>query len=116
MTGGLASKIRHFYDLYYLLKDEECNSYLNEDFSRNLLDLIDHDKKEYDTPPKWKMSDILSSILFTDFDNSWNDIKMSYETELSRLAYEKIPSSEEIRISVKSLMQYVKSIIEKATL
>lgn len=111
-TSGLASKIRHFYDLHYLLKDEDCSAYLKTDFRKELLDLIAHDKAEYDRPPEWKDSDILSSILFTDFDNSWNAIKRVYQTELGRLSYVEIPNEKELSDSIKSLMAYVKEVIE----
>lgn len=111
-TSGLVSKIRHFYDLHYLLKDNVCSTYLKTDFGKDLLELIAHDKAEYDRPPKWKETDILSSILFTDFDNSWNAIKRVYQTELGRLSYVEIPKEGEVSDSVKSFMAFVREIIE----
>ena len=71
---GLASKIRHFYDLHFMSIDKECHDYLTKDFSKNLIELIVHDKAEFDRPPKWKDADILSSILFTDFDGAWKSL------------------------------------------
>jgi len=110
-TDGLASKIRHFYDLHYMVEDKECAVYLKEGFKTELPELIAHDKAEYDRPAKWKTEDILSSILFTDFDKSWNAIKIIYETELGRLSYVKIPDERDVATSVKLLMEYVRSII-----
>lgn len=54
--AGVASKIRHFYDLYYLLQDNECIEYLNTIFPEDVIQLIIHDKAEFDRPPKWKNS------------------------------------------------------------
>lgn len=113
-TTGLSSKIRHFYDLHYLLKDEECVTYLKTDFSKALLELIAHDKAKYDYPPKWKAENILSSILFTDFDNAWETIKQTYQRELSKLAYVTIPDEKDVVFSVKRLLQDIQGIIERA--
>lgn len=112
-TSGLASKIRHFYDLYHLAKDAECATYLKAGFSKDLLELIAHDKAEYDRPPKWKSSDILTSILFTVFDKSWEAIKATYKKELRQLAYVAIPDEKDVAASVKALMEYVRTIIEQ---
>jgi len=112
-TSGLASKIRHFYDLYHLAKDAECATYLKAGFSKDLLELIVHDKAEYDRPPKWKSSDILTSILFTVFDKSWEAIKATYKKELRQLAYVAIPDEKDVAASVKALMEYVRTIIEQ---
>lgn len=50
--AGVASKIRHFYDLYYLMQDEECVEYFKTAFAEDLVALIAHDKEEFDRPPK----------------------------------------------------------------
>ena len=44
-TAGLISKIRHFYDLHFLLGDEECGDYVDGDLKQNLVELIEHDKR-----------------------------------------------------------------------
>lgn len=108
---GLSSKIRHFYDLHFMCKDHECREYLNGDFPKNLIELIAHDKAEFDRPPLWKDSDILTSILFTDFDGAWKVLASKYKSELGELTYGKLPTPEEIAASVKPLMEYVKGII-----
>lgn len=110
VTSGLTSKIRHFYDLHFLLQNEDCRTYLKSNFRTELLELTAHDKAAYDRPSRWKDADILSSILFTDFDNSWNAIKDVYQMELSKLSYVQIPEEHEVANSIKSLMVYVKEI------
>ena len=89
-TAGLISKIRHFYDLYFLLGDEECNDYVAGDLKQNLVELIEHDKKEFDRPPKWRDAPILSSPLIVDFDSTWSKISDVYQSELSVLSYRTI--------------------------
>ena len=109
--AGVASKIRHFYDLYYLMQDDECVEYLNSTFSEDLLQLIAHDKAEFDRPPKWRTSDILTSPLFVDFDSLWKRLSGVYNSEVGALSYGTIPSSEDILASSSRLFEIVKRII-----
>lgn len=98
---GLTSKIRHFYDLHFLMLDNECRAYVGGDFRQNLIDLIDHDKREFDRPPLWRDSPINTSVLMTDFDNTWRKLSPKYKSELSMLSYRTIPTPEEIAESMR---------------
>ncbi len=108
---GLSSKIRHFYDLHYLIQDSECKEYLQTAFPQDLLDLIDHDKQEFDRPPLWREANLRTSILFTDFDGLWQKISPLYQTEVGALSYGAIPSKEVIVESTKALMERILRII-----
>lgn len=112
--AGLASKIRHFYDLHFMCKDKECKEYLHGEFPKNLMELIVHDKAEFDRPPLWKDSDILTSILFTDFDGAWKVLAPKYKSELGELTYGELPKPDEIANTIKPLIEYVKSIIAQS--
>ena len=110
-TKGLSSKIRHFYDLHFLTHDKECIEYLQTDFPQHLIDLIEHDKREFDRPPLWRDADLRTSILFTDFDALWQKIAPIYQTEVGALSYGEIPSKDEIAKSTKELLERVLKII-----
>lgn len=110
--AGVASKIRHFYDLYYLLQDEDCAEYLKTMFPGHLVELIAHDKAEFDRPPKWKEANILSSPLFIDFSSLWKKISGIYNSEVGALSYGTIPTSDEILESSSRLFGEVKRIID----
>lgn len=109
---GLSSKIRHFYDLYFMSLDEECKEYLKNAFPSNLIELIAHDKAEFDRPSLWKDADLITSVLFTSFDETWQKLATTYKSELGRLTYGALPPSEVIATSIRPLMEYVKSIVE----
>ena len=111
-SAGLISKIRHFYDLHFLLGDEECRDYVAGDFKHNLVELIEHDKREFDRPPKWRDAPILSSPLIVDFDATWNGIKATYQSELSILSYRTIPGPKEIAASMRGLLNVVADAIK----
>ncbi|MBP1672328.1 MAG: hypothetical protein H6Q25_143 [Bacteroidetes bacterium] len=53
---ALAKKVRHFYDLFYLMNDEQCITYLKSDlFQKDLLTLLKHDQNSFDTPLGWNI-------------------------------------------------------------
>ena len=113
-VAGIASKIRHFYDLYYLMHDSECIDYLHSDFTQDLLELIAHDKAEFDRPPLWKASDITTSPLFIDLNCIWKQISEIYNREVGALAYGIIPTPDEIIESSIRLFNEVNHIIQKS--
>lgn len=108
---GLSSKIRHFYDLHFLAKDNECKDYLQTYFPQDILDLIAHDKREFDRPPLWRGANLRTSVLFTDFDALWQKISSVYQTEVGALSYGEIPNKDVIAKSTKELLKLILKII-----
>jgi len=105
----LAKKIRHFYDLYYLAKDEECAKYLQSfEFQKNLSELLIRDQQEFDEPQDWQTKAIKYSPLITDFPNLWTNLRSIYQNELTPLAFSKIPSEKLIE---ESFMKIIKKTI-----
>jgi len=39
-VAGLSSRIRHFYDLYFLLQDEDCSEFVNSEKFKNQFNLL----------------------------------------------------------------------------
>ncbi|MDR2147926.1 MAG: nucleotidyl transferase AbiEii/AbiGii toxin family protein [Tannerella sp.] len=94
---ALATKIRHFYDLYYLATDRGCAVYINTpDFKRDFSELLAHDKQMFDIPENWAEKGIMQSPLVADFPNLWNFLKDIYLSELPKLAFAPVPSEKEI--------------------
>lgn len=102
----LEAKIRHFYDLYYLFYDKECNDYLGSiDFKHVFLNLLNHDRQLFDKPLGWNKKKISSSPLFSNFEELWLKLSKRYENELPSLAFSMtIPSPDEIR---KTMLNYI---------
>ncbi len=105
----LAKKIRHFYDLYYLAKDEECIKYLqSSEFKKDLSDLLIHDQQEFDEPQGWQTKTVKNSPLITDFPNLWTNLCSIYQNELTPLAFSKIPNEKLIKESfIKTIKKTV---------
>lgn len=110
---GLAQKIRHFYDIYFLLQDEDCNKYIQTQFIYDFKILLEHDKNIFSNPEQWNKKEILSSILFTNFDAIWDVLKEQYNKELSALSYKEIPSAEAIGFSCKQLFEHINESLRK---
>ena len=89
---SLASKIRHFYDLYYLANDEECARYIQSvDFQKDLHELFAHDQQEFDKPQGWQTKTVNNSPFFTEFSTLWPNLRATYQNELTPLAFLEIP-------------------------
>jgi hypothetical protein len=90
---ALASKIRHFYDLHYLVSDVECSEYINSaDFQKDLPELLIHDQQEFDKPTGWQVKTVKDSPLLTEFPILWTSLSSIYQSELSPLAFSEIPN------------------------
>lgn len=106
-VAGLTSKVRHFYDLHFLMKDKECHEYLDSSFPVEIRELVAHDKAEFDRPPLWKTSDVLQSPLLTSFSEMWKRIAPVYQSEVGALSFGKLPKPEEVSQSMDSLIRIV---------
>ena len=111
-VAGLTSKVRHFYDLHFLMKDKECHEYLDSSFPVELRELVAHDKAEFDRPPLWKSSPVLSSPLLTDFDEIWHKISSVYRAEVGALSYGEIPSDDMIASTFKILLPIIENALK----
>ena len=101
----LQAKIRHFYDLHFLLQDDECRTYLNStDFKQDFQTLFDHDKQTFDKPQGWQDRDITDSPLVTNLQGLWAKLQETYLRELPDLAYQQIPDVLSIKTSMQEMI------------
>ena len=104
-TQSISGKIRHFYDLHYLLTDEQCRSYTESNqFIDDFIVLFNHDKSIFSEPEGWKNKTISQSPLIINFETQWESLKTTYSTELQKVAFSKIPDPDTIKESVKPLL------------
>ncbi|KAA6325704.1 hypothetical protein EZS27_025112 [termite gut metagenome] len=105
---AIASKIRHFYDLYYLANDEECAKYIQSaDFQKDLSELLIHDQQEFDKPTGWQTKKINDSPLVKDFPPLWAGLRSTYQNELTPLAFSEIPDEKEIEKSFEKIIDCI---------
>lgn len=105
---SVSSKIRHFYDLYFLAKDDDCIQSIESDiFKQQFLTLFELDKKMFDEPMGWANRSISESPLIRNFDSLWSKLKEQYQSELSALAYRPIPDEKEVAQTFIRLSQRI---------
>lgn len=94
---SISEKIRHFYDLYYLMKKPECSEFVASDsFKKQFNAIFEHDRVMFEEPKGWQNKLISESPLVTDFSSLWKKLKEKYQTELSALAYRPIPDDKDV--------------------
>lgn len=105
---SLSKKIRHFYDLYFLMNDEGCAAFIkSNNFKQQFNEILNHDKKIFDEPTGWQTKKVTESPLITDFETIWKQLKSIYRTELSALAFTEIPNEEKVAEQFKKLTKLI---------
>ena len=65
---SISEKIRHFYDLYYLMKSPECIKFVaSSSFKEKFETILNHDREIFDEPIGWQNKLIIESPLVNDF-------------------------------------------------
>ena len=107
----LSGKIRHFYDLYFLVNNPDCAVYINtEQFRTDFTAILEHDKKAFDEPIGWNSKKINDSPLVTDFDNQWKTLKQTYSKELEMFAFTEIPNEKDVAENFKNILSILAKI------
>ena len=104
----LTAKIRHFYDLHFLLNDRETRDYLESNsFKVDFTNLFTQDQQRFDKPEGWQNRKIEDSPIVVDLHSVWSSLSNVYSRELPDLAYKEIPSVADIEASMRELLTYV---------
>lgn len=107
-VAGISSKIRHFYDLHFLLQDSECQEYIETPkFREDFEEILAHDKKIFEDPKGWQSTAIEDIPLFKETIQVWGELAPIYRSELSKLAFEEIPSESSVIASFKEIVDRV---------
>jgi len=94
---GLAGKIRHFYDLYFLFLDPEARLFIDsKDFSIKFQEVWSHDQTAFEEPEGWRGKSAYESLLFLQWPKIWDSLIGNYRKELSVLAFSEIPDAKDI--------------------
>lgn len=106
---SISKKIRHFYDLYFLITDDECAAFVKSNkFKKQFNEILQHDREIFDEPTGWKNKSVAASPLLTDFEAIWKQLKKVYKTELAALAYTAIPDEKIVAGQFKELLKRIK--------
>lgn len=105
----LPAKIRHFYDLHYLIQEPDCVAYIQSlSFREDFKELLKHDREEFEKPYGWREKSITSSVLVSDFATFWGStLVTAYNRELPNIAYKEVPTPESVAESFVKILSYL---------
>lgn len=105
---SISEKIRHFYDLYYLMKNPECIEFVaSSSFKKKIDTILQHDRAMFEEPEGWQSKSISESPLVNNFSPIWEKLKGKYQTELSAFAYRPIPDEENVAKCFEELIKRI---------
>lgn len=105
---GISEKIRHFYDIYYLMEQKECRALVDSMlFKEQLHLLLEHDKALFQEPSGWVSKSLSDSPLVKDFPLIWEQVKARYQSELTGLAYRPIPEQDKVAACFTILLKAI---------
>ena len=107
----LRNKIRHTYDIHMMLKDTELNTFFNsKEFDVILLKVANDDVVSFKNNNDWLSNHPTTTMLFSDTENTWNQIKDTYEASFKELVFGEFPSENEIMNTLKIVAKRLKII------
>ena len=88
----LSLKIRHTYDLHFLLRDKDLLAFFeSQDFDALLNKVAQDDVESYKNDNLWLQYHPNESWLFRDIEQSWNALKNSYTNDFGTLVIGELP-------------------------
>ncbi|MDR0367848.1 MAG: nucleotidyl transferase AbiEii/AbiGii toxin family protein [Bacteroidales bacterium] len=108
---SLKNKIRHIYDIYWLLNDKEIYSFFrSSEFEIMLLKVANDDIASFKNNNKWLFEHPATAILFSETKNVWNRIKSVYIGSFSELVFGEMPDETEILKTLTMLTDRLRNI------
>lgn len=106
---NLRRKIRHIYDVHFLLKDEFTKNFvLSVGFQEMTGRVIACDKATFKTTP-WFDQPLTEVRLFSEFDAVWSDLESTYNSEFRAMVVDKnLPSGDMIKETLELVLQQLK--------
>lgn len=105
----LRSKVRHFYDVYYLAKSEYCKEYIKSpEFKVDFKRMYAEDKTKFNDPEEWLNSNYTESPAFKSFDDIWEKVKTAYNTDLKLLVHGDFPEEKDVADLFREIIDLLK--------
>ena len=103
----LKSKIRHLYDIYYLMQEEGIRTFLeSKDFSEMMQDVRDDDIEQFQE--SWSQKSFSEAVIFIDTERCMESIKSYYKVHFSNLVYnDDLPELKQIKRDIKNILYYL---------
>jgi predicted nucleotidyltransferase component of viral defense system len=109
--NDLQKKVRHCYDLHFLLQDDFINAFFaSNSFDAMMLKVANDDVLSYKNGNEWLAIHPKEAIIFADTINVWQQLKNEYVNEFSNLVYGTLPTENEIEKTLFKIADRIKTI------
>ncbi len=109
--NDLNNKIRHIYDIHFLLKDKSINEFFNSnEFEKMMLKVGNDDIFSFKTNNEWLKLHPKSALIFDKPEFTWNKLKNTYKGTFKELVYGELPDENKILKTIKNVSDKLKVI------
>lgn len=107
----LNNKIRHVYDIHQLLKDETVQEFFAWDaFDTMLLKVAHDDVQSFKNNNDWLKYHPKEALIFKEPEETWNQLKDTYQNEFKFLVYGELPKEEDVLITILKVVERLSTI------
>ncbi|WP_010182454.1 nucleotidyl transferase AbiEii/AbiGii toxin family protein [Aquimarina agarilytica] len=107
---SLADKVRHTYDLHFLLQEQSIKQFLkSKDFEVMLLQVGLDDDKAIPNDKEWLYNHPSKALIFSELEATWKQLSITYNGIFKELTYGNPPEAEEILVSLMLIKERLKS-------
>ena len=107
----LNNKIRHVYDIDKLLDDKEVNTFFNSpEFDKLLLIVANDDVISFKNNNSWLDNHPATAMIYADIENTWSQMRNTYNTTFKELVYGKLPTEEKMTRTLKTVYDRIVSV------
>jgi hypothetical protein len=100
----LRNKIRHTYDLHFLLKEERLSKYFDsEEFTKLFLKVANDDIESFKNNNVWLNNHPNKALIFENTEKYWKEMESTYKDSFRKITYGDFPEGEEILNSLNRI-------------
>ena len=97
--------------MHQLLQHDEFSNFLNSsDFEHMLLKVAKDDMTSFKNNNSWLIHHPAEALLFKDPENTWGELKATYNSDFKSLVYGTMPVEKEIQDTLVNIQNRLKSI------
>lgn len=103
-VSQLNSKIRHLYDLHFLLSDPETNVFIeSEHFPIMMANVINSDRDTFTETP-WLDAPLSHARIFSNFDEIWPALESTYNNDFKAMVVDNELPSKDLLVSTITII------------
>lgn len=102
----LNNKIRHIYDIHFLMKDKSINNFFDSvEFDSMLQKVGNDDVFSFKNNNEWLKKHPASALIFHKPESTWEQLKNTYKGSFKELVYGEFPTESEIMKTIKKVSE-----------